>query len=100
MRYLLAVLAALPLLAQETIPLRPGAKSDRSAPNEQIEERGKDGIVNRSITHVVEPAVTVYLPTAQISGIGIVICPGGGYQHLAIDKEGHDVARWLNTVGI
>jgi acetyl esterase/lipase len=29
-----------------------------------------------------------------------VICPGGGYQHLAIDKEGHDIARWLNTIGI
>ncbi len=29
-----------------------------------------------------------------------MICPGGGYQHLAIDKEGHDVARWLNTIGI
>ena len=26
--------------------------------------------------------------------------PGGGYQHLAIDKEGHDIARWLNTIGI
>jgi hypothetical protein len=29
-----------------------------------------------------------------------VIAPGGGYQHLAIDKEGHDVFRWLNTIGI
>jgi acetyl esterase/lipase len=29
-----------------------------------------------------------------------VICPGGGYQHLAIDKEGHDIARWLTTIGI
>src|SRR5262249_10799209 len=47
-----------------------------------------------------EPSVTVYLPTGRVSGAAIVICPGGGYQHLAIDKEGHDVARWLNTVGI
>ncbi|MCB1123699.1 MAG: alpha/beta hydrolase, partial [Verrucomicrobiae bacterium] len=30
----------------------------------------------------------------------IVIFPGGGFSHLAIDKEGHDVARWLNEQGI
>jgi acetyl esterase/lipase len=42
----------------------------------------------------------VYLPSARITGTAVVICPGGGYQHLAIDKEGHDIARWLNTVGI
>lgn len=29
-----------------------------------------------------------------------MICPGGGYEHLAIDKEGCDIARWLNTIGI
>ena len=100
MRHCFAVFAALPLLAQQTILLRPGAKHDPSAPPEQVEERGKDGVVNRSIAHVVEPSVTVYLPTARVSGTAIVICPGGGYQHLAIDKEGHDIARWLNTFGI
>jgi acetyl esterase/lipase len=100
MRYGLALLAVLPLLAQETILLRPGARIDPAASKEQIEERGKDGVVDRSITHVAEPSVTVYLPTERITGTGIVICPGGGYQHLAIDKEGHDVARWLNTIGI
>ena len=92
------MLAALPLLAQETIALRPEARSD-GAP-EQVEERGKNGVVDRSITHVSQPTVTVYLPTARISGTAMIICPGGGYQHLAIDKEGHDIARWLNTIGI
>src|ERR1051325_10808695 len=99
-RCCLFLAAALPLLAQETILLRPGTKPDASAPREQVEERGKNGVVDRSITHVVEPSVTVYLPTARITGAAMVICPGGGYQHLAIDKEGHDIARWLNTIGI
>jgi len=100
MRYGLLLLAALPLLAQETILLRPGAKLDPTAPKEKIEERGKGGVVDRSITNVSEPSVTVYLPKTRATGTAIVICPGGGYQHLAIDKEGHDVARWLNTLGI
>lgn len=76
-------------------------KPDPSAPAEQIEERGKGGVIDRSITNVSQPTVTVYLPPKeQATGTAIVICPGGGYQHLAIDKEGHDIARWLNTIGV
>lgn len=89
------------LSAQLVIPLHPGMKTDASAGPEKIEERGKNGVVDRSITGVVQPTVTVYLPAKdQANGTAVVICPGGGYQHLAIDKEGHDIARWLNGIGI
>ena len=92
---------ALPLLAQETILLRPNAAIDPAAPAEKSEERGKDGEQDRSLSNVSQPSITVYLPAkATATGMAIVICPGGGYSHLAIDKEGHDIARWLNTVGI
>ena len=30
----------------------------------------------------------------------MVICPGGGYQNLSMDKEGYAVAKWLNTLGV
>ncbi|MEZ5354113.1 MAG: alpha/beta hydrolase, partial [Bryobacteraceae bacterium] len=30
----------------------------------------------------------------------MVVCPGGGYRNLAIDHEGDQVARWLNSLGI
>ena len=30
----------------------------------------------------------------------VVICPGGGYGGLAIDHEGHQIAAWLNSIGI
>jgi acetyl esterase/lipase len=30
----------------------------------------------------------------------VVVCPGGGYSHLAMDKEGDTPARWLNSLGI
>jgi acetyl esterase/lipase len=95
------VFLALQLCAQETIVLHPEMKPDPAAPAEQVQERGKNGVTDRSITNVNQPTVTVYLPAAgKGNGTAIVICPGGGYQHLAIDKEGHDVARWLNTIGI
>lgn len=47
------------------------------------------------------PALTVYLPgDDSATGAAIVICPGGGYGRLAMDHEGHQVARWLNELGI
>lgn len=32
-------------------------------------------------------------------GGAIVICPGGGYNILAYDKEGTEIANWLNSIG-
>jgi acetyl esterase/lipase len=101
LKLLPAILLALQLCAQETILLHPEIKPDPAAPAEQVQERGKDGVADRSITNVNQPSVTVYLPaSAKAVGTAIVICPGGAYTHLAIDKEGTDIARWLNTIGI
>jgi acetyl esterase/lipase len=48
-----------------------------------------------------EPTLTIYLPFGpQATGAGIVICPGGGYQGLAMDHEGHQVARWFTARGV
>jgi acetyl esterase/lipase len=47
------------------------------------------------------PSVTIYLPAAsQATGAGIVVCPGGGYSRLAVDHEGHQVARLLTSRGV
>lgn len=46
------------------------------------------------------PTITPYLanPT-NATGAAMVICPGGGYAHLA-RHEGHDYALWLNQHGV
>ena len=44
-----------------------------------------------------KPTLIIYLPE-KASGTGIVVCPGGGYGGLAMDHEGHQIARWLNEV--
>lgn len=47
------------------------------------------------------PTLTVYRPPADsANGSAVVICPGGGYGALAMDHEGHQVARWLGTLGV
>ena len=46
------------------------------------------------------PTLTPYLPLKEkASGAAIIVCPGGGYGHLA-DHEGGPVAEWLNTIGV
>ena len=48
-----------------------------------------------------KPSLSVYLPPAdKATGTGVVVCPGGGYGHLAIDHEGEQIARWLNSFGV
>lgn len=45
--------------------------------------------------------ITVYLPRAdKATGKAILICPGGGYSHLAMNHEGHEWAKFFNNMGI
>jgi acetyl esterase/lipase len=47
------------------------------------------------------PTLTSYLvPPAKSTGTAVIVCPGGGYLHLAMDHEGDQVARWLNSLGV
>jgi acetyl esterase/lipase len=51
-------------------------------------------------TPLDKPVITPYLPAQNPTHTAIVVCPGGGYVMLAIDKEGTDIARWLNARGV
>jgi acetyl esterase/lipase len=93
-------------LAADPVELRlwdgtaPGSEGAESV-KETSQERGSAKAPNRKISGVTVPTITVYRPApAANTGTAIVICPGGGYGGLAIDKEGHDIARWLNSVGV
>lgn len=50
---------------------------------------------------VAQPSLRVFLPDAECAtGRAVVVCPGGGYTHLAIDHEGYDWAPYFNRQGI
>jgi acetyl esterase/lipase len=46
------------------------------------------------------PTLTVYAAYSKFSGMGVIVAPGGGYGHLAMNHEGRQVANYLNAVGI
>ena len=52
------------------------------------------------LTDISEPSFTVYKVAADKPTSAVIICPGGGYGILAYDKEGTEVAAWLNSLGI
>ena len=94
--------ANMELLAQnEVIPVWTKSIPGAIKVNSFIENvEYKDAIPN-SISKVNTPTLSVFLPDKNKSnGTAVIICPGGGYSHLAIDKEGYKIAQWLNSLGV
>ena len=52
-----------------------------------------------NITPDGQSNMVAYLPQNP-TGRAVVVCPGGGYQHLAMQHEGRDWAPWFNQQGI
>ena len=93
------LLAPLFVSAQQyNLPLWPdGVPNYKDAGEKEIIE----GKGSRSLSYVQDPTIEVFLPsTSNNVRRAVVICPGGGYSHLAYDKEGTDIAKWLNGYGI
>jgi len=62
-------------------------------------ENGAPNAVGKEAQDI--PTLTPFLaPKETATGAAIVVCPGGGYSHLSDIKEGSDVAKWLNSLGI
>ncbi len=52
-------------------------------------------------TEADKPTLSIWLPPAgTATGAAVVVCPGGGYGHLAVDHEGKQIAAWLNSLGV
>lgn len=57
--------------------------------------------VVRRITDVARPEIAHYpAPGDRANGAAVLVCPGGGYNILAWDLEGVEVAQWLNSLGV
>ena len=77
----------------------PGEKGD--IPPESIASREYRGESIQILSNISKPTLTVYKPDpAMDTGASVVICPGGGYNILAIEHEGTEVAAWLNSIGV
>lgn len=85
--------------AAPVLPLYAGSVPD-SKPS-QLKELVTGQGNETSVADVVQPTLTVFMPPRdKANGTSVIICPGGGYARLAIDKEGYAVAKRLNELGV
>lgn len=85
----------------EVIRLWPdGPPSKLEGVGPEIEFRGPVGIAGDTtmLRNVSEPTLSVYRPEKP-NGVGVIVCPGGGWRILAWEHEGTDAARWLTALG-
>jgi acetyl esterase/lipase len=88
--------------AQQELPLYGDQPIPNSKPvpdRQKIDSSGNP--LRYSYSLVSRPTLTVYRPSAgTANGTAVIVCPGGGYVHLAMTHEGTDVCKWLNSLGI
>ena len=83
----------------KAIPLYPnGVPNSKQAPADYVEpDITKVNMLNK----VTVPTLTPFFPEkGKANGTAVIICPGGGYQNLAIKSEGFDVAKEFNKIGV
>ncbi|WP_289660915.1 alpha/beta hydrolase [Flavobacterium panacagri] len=84
----------------QVIPLWNKIPDEVKAADYKEKEVLKDGKM-QSTSQVSVPTLSIFIPKeAKSNQTAVVICPGGGYTHLAFEKEGTKVAEWFNSLGI
>ena len=104
MRYLyLACLLAFasPVIGQKVIPLYFPDSIPNSIPHANEEERKTDEKGVLLVSKISRPTLTLFIPEyVQGNRPAVIICPGGGYGVNAVNIEGYDEARILNSWGV
>jgi len=88
--------------AQTEIPLwQNGAPGQPHTQAETAEDRHETGRLDRYLSYVSKPTLTIYpAPADKATGAAVLVVPGGGFRYVCIDKEGIEAALWLNAQGI
>ena len=96
--YLIIVLMtfSVTINAQEEIKLyKNGAKESNGITD--VESKDK----NNFVTNITDARMYAFItPQENASGAAVVICPGGGYRGISVEKEGFTIAKWFNQLGI
>jgi len=87
------------LLWEETSPQRSiQYESGEKTRSETPPDKSPSGL-NRVFSYVDSPTYSIHRPENP-NGVGLVICPGGGYRDVWLDREGHDLGILLKEHNI
>lgn len=86
---------------QDTIRLWPGVAPGSEKWTQKEVQFVDSQFGGTTIRNVVEPTLSVFLPTSSSANrTAVIVCPGGAFQALSWENEGTAVADWLNKQGI
>ncbi len=87
---------------QKVIQLYPGTAPGSEKWTWTEAENDGNAWKTKVVYNVSQPTLTVYPadPAVQATGTAVVICPGGDFHVLSVDKEDTDEAVWLNKKGV
>ena len=78
-----------------------GAPGSQGETAPEVFQKSDTSKLPTRFTVVHYPSIYVFLPPREkATGTAVVIAPGGGHSQLVIEKEGWDIADWLNKQGI
>ena len=86
-------------LGQKTYDLWETGKAPFYKAND-LEEYKKELWGTECTFNITQPTITVYPAKGDNTGRAIIVVPGGGYELVAQQHEGHDVARVLSDAGV
>lgn len=84
---------------KEIIHLWPGTVPGETSPKHTATTTADSSRGVTRLTDITDPVIQVFKPTGKANGAAVVVCPGGGYQILAINLEGYEIAKWLAQQG-
>jgi acetyl esterase/lipase len=77
----------------------PGETGKGSPEKTRLQKLGTGTI--KIVSDVSRPTLTVYRPAKEkANGAAVLVCPGGGYNIVALEHEGEEVAAWLSSIGV
>lgn len=94
--FYLSLLVVLTSFAQEKVLLYPNGCSM----NNEITE-AEAFLRNDFVINISEPRFYAYPASKdKATGTAVLICPGGGYSGVSVIKEGEEIAKWFNNLGV
>ena len=91
--------AALMHSAALTVDLWPEGKMPGHGADEAEMLRTPERTDAKRITNVSRPMLCLF-PVKKPNAPLMIVCPGGGYNYVVFDKEGTEIAAWLNSNGV
>ena len=93
---LVLVLFSGAVFAQQEIKLYPQGPKESNGIS-ITENKRDDGF----LMNISEPRMYYYAAANETAnGTAVLICPGGGYMGVSVIKEGSDIAKWFNELGV